>query len=471
MASDKRQFSDFTKFPGSIDVTTGHYIFPSLYHTDSNDNTRIWTIQIRLIKGNKNHYTIDWDLLLDNTIPIKESYTTGHEIPNGTISQIWVETGIIGGKIVRHPPTYPSIKNIGKLNERNSFEQGLVLARSQYLKRYENGLRPKSEFKKIGLINKSLKNTKYFPMLVRKYDDEKENLIYPLYIQPKLDGARMIAFLDTDPRKNPTYKNVILYTRQKKDYVGFDNIRSELLPALINMWDFQYNQSIYIDGELYKHGMNLQTISGAVRNPKRNDIPEYAGIKYHVFDIFYPSTQGLMLKFKERVEYINDVFDSLDSNNYIKMVKTIKVKTEKDQDVLYQNFLKKKYEGIIIRNSDSLYLTHPTKNSMSIRSKFVLKRKMTYSDEFEVVGFEEGIKGRDIGAILWICKTPVTNKLFSVTPKNITYDERYKLFKEASTEKIFDEKFKGRMMTVEYEDLSKDQIPLRAKAIGFREHI
>ena len=102
---------------------------------------------------------------------------------------------------------------------------------------------------------------------------------------------------------------------------------------------------------------------------------------------------------------------------------------------------------------------------------------MTYSDEFEVVDFEQGTKGRDKGAIMWVCKTNQatngTNKLFSVTPKNTTYEERYKAFKEANAnnKKGFNTKFKGRMMTVEYEDLSKDNVPLRAKAVGFREHI
>ena len=110
---------------------------------------------------------------------------------------------------------------------------------------------------------------------------------------------------------------------------------------------------------------------------------------------------------------------------------------------------------------------------MSIRSKFVLKRKMKYSQEYEVVDFEDGTKGRDKGAIMWICITSDTNKLFSVTPKNITYDERYSLFKEAmyDNKNGFNNKFKGRMLTVEYEDLSKDKVPLRAKSIGFREHI
>jgi len=461
MSSEKRQFSDFTKFPGSIQ--DGTYVFPILYHTDSNDNKRIWTIAVRLVKGAEKKYSIDWDLMKDNTIPIKPEYLTGTEIPAGTITQVWVETGVIGGKISRHSPTYTKDKNVGKSNERNSLEQGLVLARSQYLKRLENGLRTNSN-------TDITKNAMFFPMLVCKYEDEKDKLVYPLFIQPKLDGARCVAFLNTDPSPShePTFSNVILYSRQKKNFIGFDDLRKELLPILMEGWDFEGKQSIYIDGELYKHGLNLQTISGAVRNPDRDNIPEYKGIKFHVFDVFYPRNPAL--KFAERLSILDGLFDNL---NTVEKVETIEVKSEYMQNKLYKKFLARKYEGIIIRNSDSLYLTHPTKNSMEIRSKFVLKRKMTYTDEFEVVNFEQGLKGRDKGAIMWVCKTHKTDKLFSATPKNITYEERYKLFKDASFNHGagFENKYKGRMMTIEYEDLSKDKIPLRAKAVGFREHI
>jgi len=469
MSSDKRQFSDFTKFPGSIDDTTGSYIFPSLYHTDNNNKTRIWTISVRLIKGGEKKHDIDWDLMQDDTVPVKAVYLNGDNIPSGTRSQLWVETGVIDGKISRHPPTYPQIKNEGKSNERNSFEQGLVIARSQYLKRIENGARIFKEFNSKTKTKST--GVMYFPMLVCKFDDEKDNLSFPLFVQPKLDGARCIAFLNKNPNHNPDISNVILYSRQKKDYIGFNKIKEELLPGLINMWDFKSNQSIYIDGELYKHGLNLQIISGAVRNPDRDSIPEYKGIKFHVFDIFYPLTPKL--KFIERLGYLEDLFDELDNPQQIERVETIKADTFEMQEKLYKQFLKKKYEGIILRNFDSLYLTHPTKNNTSIRSKYVLKRKMTYTDEFEVVGFSQGTKGKDKGAIIWICKTHDTNKLFNATPKNITYDERYQLFKDSSANKGkgFSDKFEGRMMTIEYEDLSTDMVPLRAKSIGFREHI
>jgi ATP-dependent DNA ligase len=197
---------------------------------------------------------------------------------------------------------------------------------------------------------------------------------------------------------------------------------------------------------------------------------QYDGIQYWVFDVFYPSTN---LSFETRLGYLKEFFNSTnisDQTNYmIVQTPTHKVKSEADQEKLYKSYLKKKYEGIILRNASSLYLSHPTKNSTAIRSKFVLKRKMTFDDEFEVVNFTQGVKGKDKGAIIWILKTHTTNKTFNATPKNTTYPERYKLYTEAKDN--FDNKYKNRLMTVEYEDLSKDKIPLRAKSVGFRDHV
>ena len=103
----------------------------------------------------------------------------------------------------------------------------------------------------------------------------------------------------------------------------------------------------------------------------------------------------------------------------------------------------------------------------------MLKRKARFTDEFELVDFTQGTKGKDIGAVIWILKTHDTNKTFNATPKDITYEERYKLYKKSvlNNKKGFNNNYKGRMMTVEYEDLSKDKVPLRAKSICFREHL
>jgi hypothetical protein len=466
MQVDKRNFSDFTTFPGKIESETGAYDFPPLYHIDSSSNKRIWQISVRLVKGTPKTYGIDWDLMLDNTVPIKPAYLEDTKLPPSTIAQVWVETGVISGKITRHTPSYPDEKHVGQSNERNVLKAGLVMARSLYLKKIASGF----TMLKTGKASQAGKNNTYFPMLVRKYDDEKDNLTYPVYVQPKLDGVRCMAYLNEHPSKNPTKKNVILYTRQKKEYTGYDDLRKELLDGLIDMFDIKSKESIYIDGEFYKHGMPLQTISGAVRNADRASMDEYKGIKFHIFDVFYPSKATM--PFHQRLELLNDLFDTFNTTKYIEKVPTVMAATPKAEEKMYRDFLKRKYEGVIIRDSTSAYLTHPTKTGMSIRSKFVLKRKMTYSDEYEVTGFTQGSNGRDKGAIIWRCKTKGSAK-FNATPKNITYEERYKLFKELSKNngKKFDDEYAGRMMTVEYEDLSNKKVPLRAKAIGFRDHM
>jgi hypothetical protein len=451
-------FDDIKIFAGSIDDNTGEYIFPTLYHKDSKNNVRHWTIKIRLIKGIQKKYSIDWDLLQDDTINIKQKYLENNELPDGVITQMWVEAGVIDGKLTRYEPSYPSIKNEGRSNERNTLEQSLVEARTLYLKKIEQGFSLK--------MSNKVKDNKYFPMLVRNYNDEFANLVYPLYIQPKLDGARCVIYLNKNPNAHTcTYSDVIMYSRQKKEYNGFDDIKKLLLPILI---EFYNEESIYLDGELYKHGENLQTISGAVRNPNRDNIEKYKNIQLWMFDIFYPS--NLNMTFYDRCDTLNTIFLMIAKNNKIVKTPTHYIKNTLEQEKIYSEYIKKKYEGIIIRNSNSLYLTHATQNNMSIRSKFVLKRKMKYSNEYELIGFTEGKKGKDKGAILWILKTEDNNE-FHATPKNMTYKERISMYSDCIKDNNFIEKYKGRMMTIEYEDLSKDGIPLRAKSVGFREHI
>jgi ATP-dependent DNA ligase len=473
MQHDTRNFKDFSNklfFPGKINKTTGSYEFPTLYHLDDNDNKRMWKITIRLIKGTKKKYDIDWDLLYDNTIPIKTCYLNDDKIPEGTHAQYYVETGVINGKITRHIPSYSECKNINKSNERNVFKQALVSTRSKYLKKKESGFVTDEK----GMCKNT--NLKYFPMLVHKYNEKIENVKYPVLVQPKLDGTRCIVFLNKPKTKkiqDCTVNDVVMYTRQQKDYTGFINIKELLLEPLIELWNIDKKESVYLDGELYKHGENLQTISGAVRNIDRDNITKYKDIQYWIFDLFYPSE--LNLPVIKRLDIINDLFMILPKNKIIVNTPIYKIKKESDLDLIYNNHITDKYEGIIIRNMDSLYLTHPTKESAKIRSKHVLKRKKRYSNEYEVVNFKQGEKGRDIGAIMWILKTIDSNGKeheFNATPKNTTYEERYDMFKKFKLDKnLFTNEYKGRMMTVEYEDLSKKNVPLRAKSIGFREHV
>jgi hypothetical protein len=78
-------------------------------------------------------------------------------------------------------------------------------------------------------------------------------------------------------------------------------------------------------------------------------------------------------------------------------------------------------------------------------------------------------KGRNQNAIIWICSTKDGNQ-FNCDPKNMSIEARKALYADfQSHPHKFENKFKGLMMTVQYEEKNiKTGIPQRAKALGIR---
>lgn len=472
MTSSKRDFTSFVDFPGSIDEGTGYHSLPLLWHKDDADRWRKWQIHVRLIKNSTDDMTgIDWDLLTEKQVVIKPTYyTLGTKLPSGIRAEAWVETGIESGKITRSAPTYLSeAVNEGKSNERNPFQQALIYARSHWLKRKEKG---GTETKNTTVVKSKKKsslayvnNVMHFPMLAKPFKDGEKHLRYPIWIQPKLDGVRCLVFLQ---KKNGGVEDVVAYTRTKKPFPSIDYIKEILYPYLNDLYDEEKDQSIFLDGELYKHGKRLQDISGDSRNEKTNTSEENTSRnEYHIYDCFYPLEMGST--FSHRYEQLSMLYNALSDEDAktIKSVPTYKVKTYALAEKKYDKFVEMGYEGAILRNTDGPYLGNSLKTGAFLRSKDLVKMKQRFSDEYECIGYTEGSKGKDKGAVIWICQT-ADEVQFNVTPKNTTYEERYELFQDC--EENFDDKYKGRMLSIEYEDLSKDGVPLRAKALTFRDY-
>jgi len=468
MAASKRDFVNFNDFPGEINSGTGIYEFPPLKYTDDANRLRKWQIYVRLVKDTNRQNGIDWNLLAEKQVPIKPEYFNSGEdrvsIPNGIIAESWVETGIISGKITRSVPTYidkPAF--VGQANERNEFQQALIYARSLYLKYQEKKGTTGTKEKKV-----SGPNVMYFPMLASTWKDGHKHIQYPLYVQPKLDGVRCIVYLK---QKDAGADGVVVYSRTQKEFPKYDYLKNTLYPYLNDLYDEDNNQSLYLDGELYKHGKKLQDISGESRNEKKRDDTEDNLNEYHIYDCFYPLELDTpySTRHEQLVELFRAIRDAGDrtAEKYIKLVPTFKVSTETAVQNKFIQFIKDGYEGAILRNITGTYRANATKTGAFMRSPDLIKLKKKATEEFEVVGYTEGSKGKDKGAVIWIAKTASGHK-FNVTPKDMTYEERYNVYKEC--QKKFDKKYKGRMLTIEYEDLSKMGVPQRAKALIFRDY-
>ena len=353
MSSDKRDFKNFEEFPGGVNADTGVYEFPDVCHEDSRKRMRIWKITLRLVKKDAPQAGVNWDLLAENQVPIKpEYYSTGDgytDIPRGTIVQVWTETGILGGKITRNSPTYINDSAfVGQSNQRNPFQQGLIYARGHYLKKKQTQ----------GTCRKRNAGQMYFPMLAHPWDKGHKRLVYPLYGQPKLDGARCLCYLkapDTGPEQ------VVIYTRTLKLWPSMEYLQEVLYPYLNDLYDREAGQSIYLDGELYRHGVSLQEISGVSRNGKRREFSELN--QYHIYDCFYPHEMstpfsarlkqlrvlGKAIKDSDPLEGVTNIPDGTHPSKIVHIVPTVKVKDYKDGCKKFQAYIAKGYEGMMLR--------------------------------------------------------------------------------------------------------------------------
>lgn len=399
------------------------------------------SITLGPIYNNQNGKVREWSITIelfdqkDKQIPISEN---AQEVKEGWYSSFWTRSGYTGMKMTDSARTVVSVgKNIGKKNETNVLTQALNQCRSKYTAKINSGYTETRE----STLQQSDVAPMPFPMAVKSWKDHKSKLEYPLFIQPKLDGIRMVA----------SYKNgeVQMFTRRLHKISGFEGIAQELK----KLFQSSGATDLIIDGELYAHGMNLQHISGIVRN-EAIDETEKQKLKYYVFDCFDTTkpTEG----FETRVQRLEHFTKSAKSKMIV-LNDTLYVETDKKAEQYYKRFVADGYEGVIYKSKDRPYEFDYNKEK---RSSWYLKRKKQDDNEYPIVGFTQG-KGKDLGCVVFELRTE-QGRVFNCVP-NGTYDYRKQLY--ATAVQSFDSSFKDKLAKVVYDDLSKDGVPLRGRIV------
>lgn len=468
--------------PGEFNKAKTRWSFPEIKYVDSMGRERHWALWVELVKAADKEGA---------AVYIKDEYYDNDTI-EGIYGRITTEFGIVGGKTQKTIPTFvTSGKNLGKKNQTNAWTQSLREAISKYNDHVKGKVatvaaKEKVQFvKQIGrdLFNEDFdKYPRYPPMLMKVYrrvvvkkhkngagryelvrepgcvdvDFTKETL----YAQRKLNGVRVVAHLVGEGTEASPYR-VEIYSRKLGLYLGFHKLNEQIMNIL------KAHPKLYLDGELYKHRKSLQDISGIARRAEKEEAHEE--LEYHIFDCFYPphkDTPDHSTTFETANNLIDKILDAktLAENPLLKRVETIKISNEAELVTLLEKYLDEGYEGLMLRRANM-----PYKFSYGdTRTASTLKVKPRYENEYKIVGYTQGTKGKDLGAIMWELETP-EGKVFTAVPKGMTYEERYELYKKM-TPKLFEKEYKGKLMTVEYEELSTDGVPLRAKAIVIRDY-
>jgi DNA ligase-1 len=344
-----------------------------------------------------------------------------------------VEYGQENGKITHIEKEINSGKNIGKKNETTPFEQALVEAKAKWNKQKDKG----------GVENKKEleEQVHVAPMLAKNYEDDADKVKYPAMVQRKYDGVRCMAYLDDNNK-------VVFESRNGKEYYHLEHIRDELIKQKMfdtsKVFGGSPNKKFFLDGELYSDKINFEEIVGIVRkqlDPSPQEIEKSKVIEYHIYDCFH--IDYLKMGFKERYSLLKALKGKGKKGDPIVIVPTYEVKDEKEMRKYYKQFLEQKYEGIMIRNMNSAYKLGPS------RSSDLIKYKPMITEEFEIVGFEEG-KGTDKGTVVWVCKTKKGQE-FNVKPQG-TREDRKELFKNGKN-------YIGKLLTVQFQEYTDDGIP------------
>ena len=468
--------------------------FNTVKSVNSKGATLIWDLEVRLYSpADANLHSIKPEFL--------EPKST---IPDGLYGYIisssrQISTSGVEGKIRDgvKPTVIKQGKNLKKVNSTNPITQALRDALSKYNAHKHKGSNAVSS--SVG-SNTFTTDNRPPPMLVKKIDETadatltEEDINLGLTVQRKYNGTRSPAHI-INTEDGP---KIDMYSRTNKDHLGLYHIKSELVQMFANAPEvpesFILSQistntnmtsdglkvlkllyssaNLFVDGELYLHGKSLNWISGQVR--KEGD---EGTLEYWIYDCFFPAAiaSGYQMSSKHRQEYLDMLFGSANFK-YVKRVINYKVNKLSDIYKYRDEFLAEGYEGAIVRKDWAGY----TYGNNNYHSSNLVKVKPIYDAEFKVVGFTQGTKGKDVGALIWICEVDPEHvidpddKTFNVVPKDMTYEERYRIFellnlKSGPADNNFDKYVNGKYLTVEFPERSKKTgKPSQAKALNFR---
>ena len=264
------------------------------------------------------------------------------DLEDGT-ADIVKSTGVVGTDKV----------SVSRVNVKTGYEKALNRARTMW-------------------NNEKTKCTQILPMLANKWEDRQKYISEPFYVQPKLDGVRLIV------------SNKGCFSRTGKPVEGVEHLARGL------------KDGEYLDGECYAPNKTFEEITSMFKmNPK--------DLEFHVFDYF--DVNRPELTFEERKERIT--------------VDTFMVNKKSEVQGYHDLFVNQGHEGIMIRDASSTY-------EIGKRSNYLLKYKAFQTDEYEIVDVKEGT-GREKGTAIWICK--VGDQHFSVRPEG-TLETRKGYLKE-----------------------------------------
>jgi len=327
-------------------------------------------------------------------------------------------TGQLGGartesrKIVK-------AKNVGRSNETTPGAQADFEAAAMWTKKKDSGYFESEEEARTTLV--------FLPMLAADFNNRKDKVRYPVYVQPKFDGVRCLAYWEGGEVK--------LLSRGGKPYY---------VPHIAAQVASMLQPGRVLDGEIYIHGRTFQEITKLVKKYRPGETEELDFWVYDTFEVKEPQ-----VTWDARWEALLRL--RVDGLKNIHICPTLIAGSAEEVMVHRLEYVERGFEGAIVREGHAGY-------EIGRRSNHLLKVKTFMDAEYKIIGHTEGV-GAYAGCVIWICVTEKGQE-FRVVPKG-TLEEKAEWFKSA-------EKSYGKMLKVKFFELTDDGIPRFPVGLGIR---
>jgi len=322
-------------------------------------------------------------------------------------------------------------KNIGKTNETTVHEQACREAEAYWKKQQDTHHFSTNRSQEVPVV------VLYSPMLAKTYersaDQKGPSITYPCVVQPKLDGVRLLVFMENGQLRMKSRSG------KEMDNPNLHKIKIGCLAVLK-----KYPSLCCLDGELYSKHLSFEDTVSLCRSKSQTNLN---GIEYHVYDIITNhscTTRMTMLRNTIENPKQPDIYG----------VETRECKNEGDMLQMHAMYTSSShmYEGVMLRTMNGMY--------ESKRSEHLQKYKQFMDKEFKIVSVKEGA-GRDENTAILECVN-ANQDTFWVRPVG-TFNKRCQMLKDSSY-------LLGKYVTVVFQEYTKKGIPRFPVAKAIRDY-
>ena len=328
-----------------------------------------------------------------------------------TLDNLIIQTsGILNSPNTVKHESECTAKNIGKTNETTPKQQAILEANAKVKAKLEEGY--------YKTIEEAHSKVLILPMLAKDFKEQESKVIYPCYVQPKLDGMRALK------------DGSSIISRKNKAITTVNHIADEF-------------RSLYtmFDGELYTHGISFQENMKLVKKYVKGETEK---IKYHIYDIV-----NLSLSFKLRYILLKTLFDKFQPKN-CELVPTYLINSKEELLEKHKKFLEQGYEGTIVRHGEVGYESNK-------RSSSLLKFKDFQDLACEIIDVEPSEKRPTHGS--FVCKLS-DGRIFGCGMR-FSHSEREDILKNS-------ENYIGKMAEIRFFEYTDEGLPRFPVCVGIR---